>query len=90
MEEQGRFEGYIKDGKKFGRGKFFYHDGMYYDGLWFNNKKNGLGSTYYPDNELCYHGLWKDDQFDGEGEITNNSCNVIDEKFDYRDLSEVF
>jgi hypothetical protein len=90
VEEEGRFVGYVKEDKKFGRGRFYYNDGMYYDGYWLNNKKHGQGSIYYPDNELCYQGCWKDDLQDGDGEAFNNNYATINGPLDYKDLSNIF
>jgi hypothetical protein len=30
-----------------GRGKFYYQDGGYYEGMWRDNKMDGWGKLYY-------------------------------------------
>lgn len=39
---------------KNGKGKFSYHDGGYYEGMWKNDKMNGEGKLYYSSGKLAY------------------------------------
>lgn len=63
---------------------------MYYDGYWIDNKKNGEGSIYYSNHELCYHGFWKDDLQHGQGYIRNNNYVDIQGYYDYKDFRRLF
>lgn len=49
------------EGKRHGKGKFFYKEGSYYDGEWKENKMHGFGTLYYPDGRIAYQGEWKED-----------------------------
>ena len=46
--DAGRYEGYIKNNLRNGKGKFFYHEGSIYDGDWKDNMMHGLGKLHYP------------------------------------------
>jgi hypothetical protein len=65
-----RYEGYLKDGKKDGKGKFIYVNGNYYDGEWKDNKKNGKGVYFYAITNERYEGSWVDNKKEGFGEAT--------------------
>ena len=68
----------MKNGKRNGKGKFFYQDGSYYDGFWKDNKMHGEGSLYYYNGRLAYKGQWYLDDFHGKGEFYNADPIVID------------
>ena len=40
----------MRGGKKEGRGKYYYDDGVFYDGQWKEDEINGFGKLHY-DNE---------------------------------------
>lgn len=77
------------DGKRHGRGKFFYKEGSYYDGEWKENKMDGYGTLYYPDGRIAYQGEWKDDEFDGKGKVYNDQQRSIDGNFDFTDFNQL-
>jgi hypothetical protein len=54
----GRYNGYLKNNKRNGKGKMTYDNGNKYDGYWVNDKKQGEGIMEY-DNEDIYNGTWK-------------------------------
>lgn len=56
-----KYEGYMLDGMRHGKGKFYYKEGSYYDGEWRNNKMHGFGTLYYPNGTIAYEGEWKND-----------------------------
>ena len=61
------FEGYIKNEKQFGFGRYFYggDDGGYYIGLYdhYNgNMKHGEGTLYKSNGCEIYQGLWVDNK----------------------------
>ena len=49
------------NGQRNGKGKFFYKDGGYYEGMWKNNMMNGYGQLYYDNGKLAYDGQWYQD-----------------------------
>ncbi|EGR31532.1 hypothetical protein IMG5_107520 [Ichthyophthirius multifiliis] len=61
-----KYEGYWKDNKVSGQGKFWHVDGDIYDGQWEQDKANGFGN-YIHINGATYQGHWKDDLQDGFG-----------------------
>ena len=52
------YEGQMLDGKRHGKGKFYYEsgEGGVYDGEWAGGKINGVGTLYYASGEIAYHG----------------------------------
>jgi hypothetical protein len=40
------YEGFYKEGKKHGKGKYIWGDGSFYEGDWFDNKITGSVSQY--------------------------------------------
>lgn len=46
-----------------GSGKFFYQDGGYYSGDWFENKMHGKGVLSYSSGVVAYDGDWHMDKF---------------------------
>lgn len=47
FKQGSRYEGFKKNGKRHGQGKFFYQDGGMYEGNWNQNKMEGYGALYY-------------------------------------------
>ena len=56
-----RYEGYKKNGKRNGIGKFYYTEKSVYNGEWKDNKMNGFGVLTYASGNLAYEGYWKND-----------------------------
>ena len=60
-------EGYWKDGKQHGRGRFIYCGGRYYYiGEWKEGNRHGEGIEYWVDGDR-YEGGWKNDNKYGQG-----------------------
>ena len=66
FEEECRYEGQYRNGKREGFGKFFMTNGDRYEGEFQNNHYNGRG-IYYWQNGLYYIGKFKDDKKEGFG-----------------------
>ena len=65
-----RYEGEYHDGKRHGKGVFYYADnGEVYDGEWKNNLLHGFG-TYKYSNGDTYEGEWLDDLKHGQGKYS--------------------
>lgn len=79
-----KYIGQIKNGKRNGRGLFYYNDGSYYEGYWRDNKMHGKGSLYYSNGSLAYDGNWYMDNFHGKGKIYNDRPKRISYPFDYK------
>ena len=61
------FEGEFADGKKTGKGKYFWKElGATYDGEWNEDIRCGTGKFTYPDGSK-YEGEWKENQREGKG-----------------------
>ena len=64
--DNGRYEGEMVDGKREGKGKFFFITGDYYEGEFKNNAKEGYGKYVY-NNKDVYEGEYK------EGKMQKNA-----------------
>jgi len=64
------YTGYFLNGVKHGKGIINYKNGDCYDGLWKNNKRNGVGTFTFSGFGRKYKGGWKNDMRDGKGVIT--------------------
>lgn len=84
-----RYEGYMLNGMRDGKGKFFYKEGSYYDGEWLKNKMHGYGVLYYPNGMVAYEGEWKEDEFDGKGIVYNDQQRQIGGSFDFTDFNQL-
>ena len=62
----GRYEGQFRNGKREGKGIYYYNDGNRYEGDWKNGIKEGKGIYYYNDGNR-YEGYWKNDKFKRNG-----------------------
>lgn len=69
---QTKFTGTLKDGKKYGKGKYFLINGTYIDGNFENDMLVGKGEIYYENGDV-YTGDIKDNKPSGEGIITYKS-----------------
>ena len=52
--DNGLYEGFIKNNKYEGNGKYIYEDGVYYIGQWLNGLFHGKGTIYYKNNSIKY------------------------------------
>ena len=57
--DDGKYEGEFRDGKRHGKGVVIYPNGDKYDGEWEAGKKSGKGVVIYP-NGNKYDEEWKD------------------------------
>ena len=64
--ENGRYEGEFKNGKREGKGIYYYKDGDRYEGEFKNDKYEGKGIYYYDDGDR-YEGEFKNSLFEGKG-----------------------
>ena len=64
--ENGRYFGELKNGKKDGKGVYYYNNGDRYEGDWKLGVRDGKGVYYYSNGER-YEGDFKEDKFTGRG-----------------------
>ena len=64
--DNGRYVGQIVNGKKEGKGIYYWTDGDRYEGDFKNDKKEGKGIEYYNDGAR-YEGDWKNYKREGKG-----------------------
>ena len=62
----GRYEGEMKDGKRNGKGIFYFDNDDRYEGDWKDDKMNGKG-IYYSNSGNRYEGDWKHGEKNGKG-----------------------
>ena len=72
----GKYEGFTKNNKLEGYGKYIYENGEYYIGQWLNDLKHGKGTIYYKNNTIKYEGDYVKNKCEGYGKY-------IDENGDY-------
>lgn len=64
--DNGSFEGYMKEGKRHGKGVYVWQDGSRYEGDWFKDLKQGKG-VFRWDNGDVYEGSFYADHREGKG-----------------------
>lgn len=82
-----KYIGQTKNGKRYGKGLFYYSDGSYYEGQWKDNKMHGKGCLYYSNGSIAYEGGWYMDTFHGKGRIYNDQPTPLNSEFDYRHMT---
>ena len=61
------YEGFTKNNKREGFGKYTYENGQYYIGQWLNGIKCGKGFLYYRNNTIKYEGDFVNGKYKGKG-----------------------
>lgn len=83
FEDDFKYFGSVKDGKKHGTGKLINiskEQKNYYDGEWYNNKKNGKG--IFIENDIKFISKWCEDKKNGISIILfDNVCASIDNNY---------
>ena len=84
--DSGHYVGELKDGKRNGRGTYYFADRQKYVGEWKDGKRHGQGTYFWADGGR-YEGEWQNDKRNGqgthyyadggryEGEWQNGKCN---------------
>jgi hypothetical protein len=96
-ENKEKYIGSYKCGKKEGKGKYYFKNGLIYDGLWSNGLPNGQGQV--ESDFKIYKSIWKDGRMtqkpqeeikeNGRDESINlnfDSSNIQEEDIEYREL----
>ena len=61
-----RYEGEIRNGRRWGTGTLVFDNGDKYVGEWKNGMKDGFGTYYYANGDR-YEGQWRNDRINGQG-----------------------
>ena len=70
--ENNEYNGYMKFGKKNGKGKFIFNNNeMIYVGNFKNDIREGKGNLFSVDNLYLYDGDWKNDKYNGSGSLVS-------------------
>ena len=87
----GRYEGQMLNGKREGKGIFYYNDGGRYEGNWKNNFKEGKGIDFFI-NGNRFEGNFKKGKREGKGIVYFNDGNIYegDWKNDKREGKGIF
>lgn len=64
--DNGTYEGYVKEGKRHGKGVYVWNDGSRYEGDWYQDLKQGKG-VFRWDNGDVYEGSFFGDHREGKG-----------------------
>ncbi len=68
-QQEGRYEGQVKDGKRDGSGEMFFPDGSRYRGEFKDDRYEGYGVFSFPDGS-SYEGTFVDNNYEGYGIYT--------------------
>ena len=79
--DNGRYEGEMVDGKREGKGKFYFITGDYYEGDFKNNCKEGKGKYIYSANKDIYEGEFKGGKIHGKGKYTYEQGDIYDGEY---------
>ena len=69
------YQGFSKNRKFEGYGKYIYENGNYYIGQFSNGFKNGYGTEYYKNNTIKYDGIYNKDKCDKYGKYVYENGN---------------
>ena len=80
----GKYEGEIREGKKWGRGKEVWKNGQAYEGGFVDGLRNGFGILEFDDRNAfdLYIGQFQDDLFWGFGTLTWKSGDIYRGQFE--------
>ena len=73
------YHGEYKSNLLNGFGEAFYSNGAYYIGEWSKGRREGFGIYMYKQYGISYQGTWKNDLFNGVGQLVTNSSNYSGE-----------
>ena len=76
-----RYNGIRVNGKKEGKGTYFYPNGCKYEGYFKNDKKNGKGIFYYSNGDK-YEGNFEDGYYEGKGIFYFNNGDRYEGNFE--------
>ena len=66
------FEGKYLNGKRNGKGKEFYQNGLIkFEGEYLNGKRNGKGKEYFDNGKLLFEGEYLNGERNGKGKLYN-------------------
>lgn len=73
----GRYEGFLRNGKRHGQGTYYYPTGDRYAGSWTSNLRNGWG-VYHWVNGAKFEGEWRNGRQHGKGVLTYADGGVME------------
>lgn len=75
------YTGTFKDGKKHGRGRYEFKNGIIYEGEYVDGLKQGQGKLYNPDSSLLYEGHFDKNLPNGMGASVNGKGRKVESEF---------
>lgn len=76
-KKQEKYDGDYFQGKKQGKGKFYFVSGNYYEGDWMNGKMEGEGIMYDKEGKVLKDGIWKNGTYvQPKSTIYENQSNI--------------
>ena len=83
------YSGSIYNNQRHGDGTLVFSKGGVYKGEWYHGKMSGYGILYYSSGKVAYEGYWKDDLFEGKGQIINENIEeIVDFVINYKDFND--
>ena len=76
-----RYDGSLVNGKKEGKGKYYYSNGCKYEGYFRNDKKEGKGIFYYTNGDR-YEGNFEEGNYEGKGIFYFNNGDRYEGNFE--------
>lgn len=76
------YEGQMKENLRHGEGNYIFSQGGVYKGNWNMGKMDGYGVLFYANGKVAYEGNWKDDVFEGKGNVNNENTKEIESSED--------
>ena len=71
----GYYQGQLKDGYRYGRGKQLWSDGSYYEGYWRDDQAYAKGRLIHSSGDV-YDGFWENDMASGQGLYYSYECSL--------------
>lgn len=83
-----KYEGEKNQGKRHGKGSFYYREGYKFEGDWQDDAMNGFGILWFDEKTKIYEGEWRNNLFHGRGTLFNHEPK-LNANFDGTDFKQL-
>ena len=88
LEDGSKYEGEFYEGKRHGFAKFTWSDKRMYEGNFKDDKFEGKGYIWNPNDNSKLWGSWKNGKLDGKATLTDKSGNTMEYIYQEGELIE--